>query len=82
MTIANLEGVSHQLMVAAVARAIETYIASLSVGATLNYTRLAQLAYSASGSITNVSAVLLNGGTADLVPPLFGVIRTGIVTVS
>jgi hypothetical protein len=75
-------GASRQAAVAAVAAAIETYIASLGVGAALNYTRLAQLAYAASGSVTNVSAVLLNGGTADLAPPLFGVVRTGTVTVA
>jgi hypothetical protein len=43
---------------------------------------LAQLAYTASASVTNLSAVLLNGGTLDLSPPLFGVIRTGTVTVA
>jgi len=75
-------GASQQIAVAAVATAIEAYIASLGVGASLNFTRLAQLAYSASGSVINVSAVLLNGGTADLMPPLFGVVRTGTVTVS
>lgn len=75
-------GASQQTAVAAVATAIEAYIASLGVGASLNFTRLAQLAYSASGSVINVSAVLLNGGTADLMPPLFGVVRTGTVTVS
>jgi len=75
-------GASQQTAMAAVAAAIETYIASLGVGAALNYTRLTQLAYAASGSVTNVSTVLLNGGTADLVPPLFGVVRTGTVTVS
>lgn len=75
-------GASQQTAVTAVATAIEAYIASLGVGASLNFTRLAQLAYSASGSVINVSAVLLNGGTADLMPPLFGVVRTGTVTVS
>jgi uncharacterized phage protein gp47/JayE len=82
LTLTLAPGASQQSATADVAAAIETYIASLSVGATLNYTRLAQLAYAASGSVTNVSAVLLNGGTADLTPPLFGVVRTGIVTVS
>jgi hypothetical protein len=32
--------------------------------------------------VTNVSAVLLNGGTADLAPPPFGAIIAGTVTVS
>ena len=57
-------------------------IAGLPVGATLSYTRLAQLAYGASGSVTNLSGLLLNGGTADLVPALFGVVRAGTVTVA
>jgi len=82
LTLALVAGASQQTAIAAVAAAIETFIASLSVGATLNYTRLAQLAYAASGSVTNVSGVLLNGGTSDLTPPLFGVVRTGTVTVS
>ena len=82
LTLSLVAGASQQTAIAAFAAAIETYIASLGVGATLNYTRIAQLAYAASGSVTNVSAVLLNGGTADLTPPLFGAIRTGTVTVS
>jgi len=67
--------------VAAVTAAIETYIAGLAVGAMLGYTKLAQLAYEASSSVTNVSAVLLNGGTSDMVPGLFGVVRSGTLTV-
>jgi len=82
MSLTTQTGVSHQTVVAAVAGAIEDYIDGLSVGATLNYTRLAQLAYDASSAVTNVSAVLLNGGTSDLVPPLFGAVRPGTVTVS
>jgi uncharacterized phage protein gp47/JayE len=82
LTVTNTAAVSHQAVVAAVAAAIDAYIAGLSVGAALNYTRLAQLAYAASASITNISDVLLNGGTADLTPPLFGVVRSGTVTVA
>jgi phage-related baseplate assembly protein len=82
MTLSTQAGVSHQIVVAAVAGAIESYIDGLSVGATLNYTRLAQLAYDASSAVTNVSAVVLNGGTSDLVPPLFGAVRPGTVAVS
>ena len=78
----TLPGASHAAAVAIVVDAIETYIANLGVGATLNYTRLAQLSYTASGSVTNISTVLLNGATADLAPPLFGVIRTGTVAVA
>ncbi len=82
LTLATAPGASHAAAVAAVATAIETYIAGLPIGATLSYTRLAQLAYAASSAVTNLSGLLLNGGTADLVPPLFGVVRTGIVTVA
>jgi uncharacterized phage protein gp47/JayE len=82
MTLTTVTGPAQQTIVATVAGAIETYIAGLAIGDTLNYTRLAQLAYAASASVTNVSAVLLNGGTADLIPPLFGVIRAGTVTVA
>ena len=82
MILITAPGSSHQAAVAAAASAIEDYIAGLGIGATLNYTRLAQLAYGASASISNVSAVLLNNGTADLMPPLFGVVRVGSVTVA
>jgi hypothetical protein len=82
MTVTTVTGPAQQTIVAAVADAIETYIAGLAIGDTLNYTRLVQLAYAASASITNVSAVLLNGGAVDLIPPLFGVIRAGTVTVA
>lgn len=74
-------GSLHNIAIAAVASAIETYIASLGIGDSLNYTRLAQEAYGASAIVTNVSNVLLNGGIADLAPPLFGVVRAGTVTV-
>jgi uncharacterized phage protein gp47/JayE len=71
MTLTTVTGAASQTIVAAVAGAIETYIAGLAIGDTLNYT-----------TVTNVSAVLLNGATADLIPPLFGVIRAGTVTVA
>jgi uncharacterized phage protein gp47/JayE len=82
LTLATTAGASHQAAVAAVATAIEAYIAGLGIGATLNYTRLAQLAYGAAASVQNISALLLNGGTNDLAPGLFGVIRAGTVTVA
>jgi uncharacterized phage protein gp47/JayE len=68
--------------VAAVASAFEAYIAGLPVGATLSFTRLAQLAYGASDVVTNLSGLSLNGGSADLAPPVFGAVRTGSVTVA
>jgi len=82
VSVTTAVGASHSAAVAAVAGAIESYIAGLPIGATLSYTRLAQLAYDASGSVSNLSGLLLNGGTADLTPPLFGVVRAGTVTVA
>lgn len=82
MTLVTAAGTSHSAAVAAVAGAVESYIAGLPVGAALSYTRLAQLAYDASSAVTNLSGLLLNGGTADLAPPLFGAIRSGTVAVA
>ena len=82
MTVTTVAGASHQVAVAAAASAVEAYIGGLGIGATLNYTRVAQLAYAASSAITNVSAVLLNGTNLDVVPPEFGVVRVGTVAVS
>jgi uncharacterized phage protein gp47/JayE len=75
-------GASHAAAVAAVAAAWEAYVAALPVGAGLSYTRLAQLAYDASSTVTNISGLLINGGTADLVPGMFGAVRAGTVAVS
>ena len=82
VTLVTALGAQHAAAIAAVAGAFEVYIAALPIGAVLSYTKLAQLAYEAAGSVTNLTGLLLNGGTADVVPPLFGVVRSGIVTVS
>lgn len=82
VTLTTTAGANHALAVSAVAAAWEGYISLLPIGATLSYTKLAQLAYEASSTITNLSELQLNGGTADLVPPLFGVVRSGVMTVS
>ncbi len=67
--------------IAAVQAAITSYIAGLGIGVTLNYSKLMQLAYEASSSVMNVTNVTLNGGAADLTPPLFGVVHPGTITV-
>jgi len=82
MALTTGAGASHAVAASAVAGAVEQFIGGLGIGATLNYTRLAQIAYAASPVVTNVSAVLLNDAVSDLVPPAFGVIRVGIVAVS
>lgn len=72
----------HATIVAMAQAAIQTYIAALRLGQLLPYTQLATLAYGASPLITNVSAVTLNGGVADLAANQKQVIRPGTVAVA
>lgn len=65
-----------------VTAAITAYIDALPIAAPLAWSRLAQLAYAANAAVTNVTGVVLNGGTADLVPDATGVIKAGTVAVS
>lgn len=58
---------NHTADAALVQAAIIAYISGLGIGVTLPYSRLTQIAYDASTTITNVTAVTLNAGTADLV---------------
>lgn len=62
--------------------ALKAYINALPLGTSLPYSRLAQVAYSASPGITNVTAITLNGGTADLAATSQQVIKWLAVTVS
>jgi uncharacterized phage protein gp47/JayE len=82
MTLATAANTSHAAAVAAVEAALASYIGALGVGTPLPYTRLAQLAYDCSSAITNISGLTLNGGTADLVPTDFQVVRAGTLTVA
>jgi hypothetical protein len=82
MTIITDSTVSHAIVVGQVVAAIRAYIASLSLGQILPYTQLASVAYSVSPAITNVSAVLLNGATADIAASQKQVIRPGTITVA
>jgi hypothetical protein len=60
-------GADHTTTAAQVTEAIKNYINALGLGATLPFTRLAQIAYDASPAVKNVSAVQLNGATDDLI---------------
>ncbi|MGC9269004.1 baseplate J/gp47 family protein [Acidiphilium sp.] len=82
MTLTLAPGTQTQVVIAAVNDALANYVESMSVEATLPYSRLAQIAYDTSTAVTNVTSILLNGGSADLVPPLFGVVRIGTITVA
>lgn len=82
MTLTLASGADAQTAEAQVNAALAAFIGGLPVGATLPYSRLAQIAYDASSSITNVTAVELNNATGDLVPPVFGAVRAGTISVS
>ena len=66
----------------AVAAALIAYVNALAIGGVLAWSRLMQLAYAANPAVTNVRAVLLNGGESDLDPGIAGVVKTTSVTVS
>ncbi len=65
----------------AVAAALTSYVATLGIGTPLPVSRLAAIAYATDPTITNVSAVTINGG-GDLVPPPNGIIMPGTVAVN
>jgi uncharacterized phage protein gp47/JayE len=66
MTITTGAGYTHSDLVTLVQTAITNYISVLTLGQTLAYTRLAQLAYDASPGVINVYVVTLNGATVDV----------------
>ncbi|MCF3945313.1 baseplate J/gp47 family protein [Acidiphilium sp. AL] len=82
LTLTLVQNAVSQTVIGAVTDVIGAYIASLPVGATLPHSKLAQLSYDASSAVINVTGTLLNGGVADLVPPLFGVVRAGTISVT
>lgn len=69
-------------LLAPVENAILAYIDTLPDGARLPYTRLAMVAYMVDPTIVDVTAVLLNGGTADVVPTLGQVVKATASTVT
>lgn len=82
LTIAVAAGAVKSAIQPLVSAALVTYIDALPEGAPLPYSRLAQVAYGASSSVTNVTAVTLNSGTADLVVAANGAIKAGTVAVN
>jgi uncharacterized phage protein gp47/JayE len=65
-----------------VSTTLTSFIDSLPIGASLPISRISQLAYSVSSAVTNVTEVQLNGGTQDIVPPINGVVKVGLITVN
>ena len=69
-------------VVAIVAAAVTTYVASLPIGAALPLTRIAQVAYAAHSAVINVSQIKVNGTASDVNPPPFGVVKPGIISIN
>lgn len=66
----------------AVSAAVVNYINALSLGDTLPYTRLAQVAYDTSPGVVNVSGVAVNGGSGDLTATPLQIIKVGTITIN
>ena len=81
MTVTNTPGTNHAAVVGSVGIALTQAINSLPLGATLPYTLLAAVAYSVEG-VGNVTAVLLNGATADIAATPMQKILAGTVAVA
>jgi uncharacterized phage protein gp47/JayE len=69
-------------IVGEVAQAITSYVDALPIGASLAYSRIAQLAYDADPAVVNVTDITLNGATADITPPANGVVKAASVVVN
>ncbi len=82
MSLTLAPGYNRAAVDALVSSALTTYMAALGIGATLPYTRLAQIAYDASPGITNVTGVTLNGSTADIVCTSQQVCRAGALSIT
>lgn len=82
LTIATVPGASRPQAVADVAAAVRAWINALPIGTPLPFARLMQLGFQASPDVLNVTAVTLNGGTADINPGPAGVVKAGLVSVA
>ena len=82
MAITTAAPAVHANVAAAVVQSLTAAINQSAIGAPLPFTRLAQIAYATDPSVTNVTAILLNGTTGDLVPTASGLIKAGLIQVN
>ena len=81
LTVTSAAGYAHAAVAGNVGIALTEAINALALGQSLPYTILPAIAYAVDG-VTNVSAVLLNGGTADLAATPRNAIVPGTVAVA
>jgi len=82
MTLTVANPTTLPVAIAAVTAALTAALNALPIGAPLPWSRLAQIAYDASPLVANVTGVTLNGATADLIIPGYGVIKTGTLAIA
>ena len=80
--IALSDGYDSGDVISSVQTSLTSYINGLNIGQALPYTRLAEVIYDASDGIVNVTGMLLNGSTTDLVASAQQVIRVGTLTIT
>ena len=81
MVLTSASGYTHSDVIAAVAAALTGFINGLQLGVSLPYTQLASIAYDVPG-VTNVTGILLNSGTSDLMATNKNKINCGILVIS
>jgi len=81
LTISVATGYVTSNIVGLVSAAISEYINTSALGASLSYTYISYLAYGVTG-VANVSAITINGGTADIDPGLRKIIKCSNVSVA
>jgi hypothetical protein len=82
MAITTAPTAVHLTIASNVVAALTAAIDALTIGAPLPWSRLTQIAYAADPNVINVTSVLLNLATADLVPSQSGLIKAGTVQVN
>jgi uncharacterized phage protein gp47/JayE len=82
LTVTVPAGTAKAPIQALVGDAIGSFIDRLSIGASLPLTKLAQIAYSASPAVVNVSALAANGSASDVAVAANGVVKAGIIAVN
>jgi hypothetical protein len=70
------------LLAPQIVSAIGAYVNALPVGVPLPATMIAMIAYTVSSTVSNVTAILLNDQTSDVVVQFSGVIKVGTVLVT
>jgi uncharacterized phage protein gp47/JayE len=82
LTIGVTTGTIKAQVMPLVGSAISSYINGLAIGTSLPLTRIAQIAYSASSAVINVSQLLANGNASDITPTVSGVVKAGVIAVN